>query len=104
MTTRGSTQHPKQLPSSEAGGPRTAHAGPGIVEQLRQAAVYVETAEDRERRARLREEAIRRSQRRRVERVPRQGSLRFASVLLVLVATAVIVAIAMFQTLYYVMG
>ena len=63
-----------------------------------------ETTEDRERRARLREEAIRRSQRRRVERVHRQGSLRFAFVLLVLLATAVIVAVAMFQTLYYVMG
>ena len=63
-----------------------------------------ETAEDRERRERLREAAIRRSQRRRVERVHRQGSLRFAFVLLVLLATAVVVAIAMFQTLYIVMG
>jgi hypothetical protein len=30
--------------------------------------------------------------------------MRFAVVLLTLIATAVIVAIAMFQTLYYVMG
>jgi anti-sigma-K factor RskA len=63
-----------------------------------------ETAEDRERRVALREQAIRRAQRRRVERVHRHGSLRFWLVLLVLVATAVIVTVAMFQTLYYVMG
>ena len=34
----------------------------------------------------------------------RQGSFRFAIVLLTLLATAIVVAIAMFQTLYYVMG
>ena len=42
--------------------------------------------------------------RRRAERTYRQGSLRFALVLLTLIATAVIVTIAMFQTLYYVIG
>ncbi len=63
-----------------------------------------ETAEDLERRQRLREEAVRRSRRRRTERVNQRGSLRFAFVLLTLVTTAIVVAIAMFQTLYYVLG
>ena len=38
------------------------------------------------------------------ERTKKQGSLRFWLVLLTLIATAVIVTIAMFETLYYVMG
>jgi hypothetical protein len=34
----------------------------------------------------------------------KRGSLRFALLILVLVATAVLVTVAMFETLYYVMG
>ena len=45
-----------------------------------------------------------RSRRRHFEREQKAGSLRFALLVLTLIATAVIVTIAMFQTLYYVMG
>ena len=38
------------------------------------------------------------------ERAHKHGSLRFWLVLLTLIPTAVIVTIAMFETLYYVMG
>jgi hypothetical protein len=67
-------------------------------------AFFEEINEDRERQERLRRHAEQRSRRRRAVKTHRQGSLRFAIVLLTLLATAVIVAIAMFQTLYYVMG
>jgi cell division septal protein FtsQ len=67
-------------------------------------AFFEEIEEDRERRERLRRHAEQRTRRRHVERVHRQGSVRFMLVLLTLIATAVVVTIAMFQTLYYVMG
>jgi cell division septal protein FtsQ len=67
-------------------------------------AFFEEIEEDRERRERLRRHAEQRARRRRVEKTHRNGSLRFAVVLLTLIATAVVVTIAMFQTLYYVMG
>jgi cell division septal protein FtsQ len=67
-------------------------------------AFFEEINEDRDRQERLRRHAEQRSRRRRAVKTHRQGSLRFAIVLLTLLATAVIVAIAMFQTLYYVMG
>ena len=67
-------------------------------------AFFEEINEDRERQERLRRHAEQRSRRRRAVKTHRQGSLRFAIVLLTLLATAVIVAIAMFQTLYIVMG
>jgi cell division septal protein FtsQ len=67
-------------------------------------AFFEEIEEDRERRERLVRHARQREARRRADRTHRQGSLRFALVLLTLIATAVIVTIAMFQTLYYVMG
>ncbi len=67
-------------------------------------AFFEEIEEDRERRERLVRHARQREARRRADRTHRQGSLRFALVLLTLVATAVIVTIAMFQTLYYVIG
>jgi cell division septal protein FtsQ len=67
-------------------------------------AFFEEIEEDRERRERLVRHARQREARRRADRTHRQGSLRFALVLLTLIATAVIVTIAMFQTLYYVIG
>ena len=67
-------------------------------------AFFEEINEDRERQERLRRHAEQRSRRRRASKTHRRGSLRFAIVLLTLLATAVVVAIAMFQTLYYVMG
>ena len=63
-----------------------------------------EVVEDRERRERLAHRAQMRSQRRHFERANKAGSMRFALLVLTLIATAVIVTIAMFQTLYYVMG
>ena len=67
-------------------------------------AFFEEINEDRERQARLRRHAEQRSRRRRAVKTQRRGSFRFAIVLLTLLATAIVVAIAMFQTLYYVMG
>ena len=68
-------------------------------------AQFVEEIEsDRERRERLQQQAIRRTRVRHRERAHKRGSLRFWLVLLTLISTAVIVTIAMFETLYYVMG
>jgi hypothetical protein len=67
-------------------------------------AFFEEIEEDRERRERLRHHAEQRSRRRHVERRHRNGNVRFALLVLTLIATAVVVTIAMFQTLYYVMG
>jgi hypothetical protein len=51
VSTRGSIDDKDRPRTRGPAGPRTADAGPGIVEQLRQAAVYVETAAVLERRA-----------------------------------------------------
>ncbi len=69
-----------------------------------EAAFVEEIDADRERRERIQAQAIRRTRVRHRERTRKQGSLRFWLVLLTLIATAVIVTIAMFETLYYVMG
>ena len=45
-----------------------------------------------------------RSRQRRFERAQKRGSVRFTVLVFVLIATAVVVTIAMFETLYYVMG
>ena len=66
-------------------------------------AFFEEIEEDRERQERLRRHAVQRSRRRRAVKTHRAGSMRFAVVLLTLIATAVIVTIVMFQTLYWVM-
>jgi hypothetical protein len=67
-------------------------------------AFFEEIEEDRERRDRLRRHAEQRSRHRHAVKTQRQGSLRFALVFLTLIATAILVTIAMFQALYYVMG
>ena len=67
-------------------------------------AFFEEIEEDRERQERLRRHAEQRSRRRRAVKTHRAGSMRFAVVLLTLIATAVIVTIVMFQTLYWVMA
>ena len=59
---------------------------------------------DRARRERLRRTAAQRSRQRHIERRAQRGSLRFFLLVLSLIATAVIVSVAMFQTLYIVMG
>jgi membrane glycosyltransferase len=63
-----------------------------------------EIEEDRERRERLAHRAEMRSRQRHMEKARKHGSMRFALLVLTLIATAVVVTIAMFQTLYYVMG
>ena len=63
-----------------------------------------EVVEDRERRERLAHRAQMRSRRRHIEREHKASSIRFALLVLTLIATAVVVTIAMFQALYYVMG
>jgi membrane glycosyltransferase len=59
---------------------------------------------DRTRRENLRRTAAKRSRVRRVTRKQQRGSLRFFLLVLSLIATAVLVTVAMFETLYYVMG
>jgi hypothetical protein len=67
-------------------------------------AFHEELEEDRDRREALRHAAIERSRQRHLERKHRHGSMRFGALVLVLVATAVLVTIAMFEILYAVMG
>ncbi len=63
-----------------------------------------ETLADRERRAALERQVELRARKRVVEKTHRHGRLRFIALCLILVATAVLVTVAMFQTLYLVMG
>jgi hypothetical protein len=63
-----------------------------------------EIYEDRVRRDSLRRSAIMRSQQRRLDQVHKRGTARFIVLVLVLLATAAIVTVAMFRTLYIVMG
>ncbi len=63
-----------------------------------------ETHTDRVRRESLRRKAILRSRQRKLEKVHKRGTARFIMLVLMIIATAVIVTIAMFQTLAYVMG
>jgi len=69
-----------------------------------ESAFYEEAEEDRMRRERLRRTAVKRTRQRELDRVHKRGSMRFALLVLVLVGTAVLVTVAMFQALYYVMG
>ena len=69
-----------------------------------EAAFVEEMQSDRERREQLIRQAKRRTQVRRAERVHKHATLRFAALVLVLIATAVLVTVAMFETLYRVMG
>ena len=69
-----------------------------------EAAFREEAVEERDRRERLRREAAARSRERRVYRTNRNGNLRFVGLVLAMIATAVIVTIAMFQTLYLLMS
>jgi hypothetical protein len=71
--------------------------------ELEQAFVE-EVHEDRARRNSLRRSAIMRSQQRRLDQVHKRGTTRFVILVLVLLATAAIVTVAMFRTLYIVMG
>jgi hypothetical protein len=59
---------------------------------------------DRTRRETLRRHAVRRSRVRTHERRKKRGSMRYWVLVLSLIATAVIVTIAMFETLYYLLA
>jgi membrane glycosyltransferase len=63
-----------------------------------------ETHVDRVRRESLRRKAVLRSRQRNLEKVHKRGTARFIMLVLMIIATAVIVTIAMFQTLAYMMG
>lgn len=71
--------------------------------QLEQAFVE-ETLADRQRAERLQRQIELRGRKRELDKVHKKGSFRFVVLCLVLVLTAVLVTIAMFETLYYVMG
>ena len=63
-----------------------------------------ETADEREHHEHAYHRAAQRLRIRRTERTHRHGTVRFFFLVLLLVATAAIVAVAMFETLYIVMG
>jgi cytoskeletal protein RodZ len=63
-----------------------------------------ETQLDRSRRESLRRHAAMRSRKRSVQREKKRSSMRFWLLVLSLIATAVIVTVAMFETLYYLLG
>ena len=67
-------------------------------------ALIEKTHAERARRDSVRRRAIIRAQQRQLERVHKRGTARFIVLWLVLIATAVIVTIVMFKTLYVVMG
>ena len=63
-----------------------------------------ESQADRARREALRRQAAARSRQRQIEKVQKHSTMRFVALVLTLIATAVIVTVAMFQTLYIVLG
>jgi membrane glycosyltransferase len=71
--------------------------------QLEQEFLY-ETQQDRRRREHLRRNAVLRSRKRTIDRERQRGTVRFWLLVLSLIATAVIVTVAMFETLYYLLG
>jgi hypothetical protein len=67
-------------------------------------AMHDEMVADRVNGERLRRQAVKRSRRRRYEQEQKRSSFRFGLLVLALLATAVVVTVAMFETLYAVMG
>ena len=67
-------------------------------------AFHEEAAESVVRRERLRKEAAQRSRERRYQRREKQGKMRFILLTAAIVATTVLVTIAMFQTLTLIAG
>jgi hypothetical protein len=63
-----------------------------------------EIEQDRDKAERLRREAERRARKRHLDKTHKRGSMRFGLLYLILIATAALVTLAMFETLYYVMG
>jgi hypothetical protein len=69
-----------------------------------EAAFREETTEERLRRERLRKQAAARSRVRRAQRVEKRGNVNFTVLVLVIIATTVVVTLAMFETLSMLMG
>jgi hypothetical protein len=69
-----------------------------------EAAFREETTEERLRRDRLRKEAAARSRMRRAQKVEKRGNVNFTVLVLVIIATTVVVTLAMFETLSMLMG
>lgn len=67
-------------------------------------AFRAEAAKEKERLAKLRQDAGRRTRRRRREQSVRKGRLRFAMLVASMVATAVIVTVVMLETLAWLLG
>jgi len=67
-------------------------------------AFHAERAEEDARRVRLRGEAAHRSRRRRAVQSERHATLRFAGLVVAILATAVLVTFVMFETLAVLMG
>jgi membrane glycosyltransferase len=67
-------------------------------------ALHSEMEQDRARRDRILSTTEQRATRRRLERQHKRGTLRFVLLVLAIIATAVIVTVAMFETLYYLLG
>jgi len=92
-----------------AGLPRRV-ASRAVAHRLQQSSAAFEEAlaeqmeAERRRAEELRRRAVRRSQTRRRRRVRRRGNARFIALVVILVATAVLVTIGMFQLLFLVMG
>jgi len=63
-----------------------------------------EVAVDRVRAEQTIQQTEQRARQRRMERTHKHGTMRFVVLVLVLLATAIVVTVAMFETLYYVMG
>ncbi|HWF53431.1 MAG TPA: hypothetical protein VG223_02325 [Solirubrobacteraceae bacterium] len=63
-----------------------------------------ETQRDRHRREHLQRSAARRSRRRGIEREKNKSTVRFWLLVLSLIATAMIVTVAMFETLYHLLA
>lgn len=69
-----------------------------------EAAFREEAAASVARRERLRQEAAHRSRARRVERVHKHGTLRFAGLIATILITTIVVTVVMFQVLATVVG
>ena len=69
-----------------------------------EAAFREEAVEERDRRERLRRDAAERSRTRRVQKTRQHGNMRFVALVVAMIATAIIVTLAMFQTLSLLMA
>jgi hypothetical protein len=81
-----------------------------VAQRLRQSSAAFEEAlaeqmeAERRRAEQVRRRAMQRADQRRRQRVQRHGTARFIALVLMLVATAILVTVGMFQLLFLVMG